>query len=71
MLILILFGILGNVGLGIYNSLGEEGAWGIVLTIISGILIFFSFIPLRKAFLMQIEKSTTKEIFKDRIKNGI
>ncbi|MBD3351391.1 MAG: hypothetical protein GF364_07880 [Candidatus Lokiarchaeota archaeon] len=67
MLLIVIFGIIGNVGLGMTNVADTETT-GIILLIVSVIAMGFSVLPLKNAFSIQLEKSMEKDIHKDRKK---
>jgi hypothetical protein len=70
MVVMVVSGIVGNVGVSVFNtSTDDTGSFiGMLLAIASFVGVILSFIPLRLAFKVQLEKSAIKEINKDRSK---
>jgi hypothetical protein len=64
--LLIIFGIIGNIGLNMYTDPINSQSWGVILTLVSAIVMIGSFFFTKTAFQVQLEKSETKDIHKDR-----
>lgn len=56
--------ILGNVGINEFSI--NSQTWGIMLTLGTIVGMFISFVPIKTAFQIQLEKSETKTIHKER-----